>query len=755
VSIWGVATAADFSPDGRYLALTNSIGDVVLLGGGAGAPTKLGRHLGWVFCARFSRDGRFLYTSGGDRAIKVWDVEGRREVRTLVGHERGVMCVAPSGDGRLLVSCGQDGTVRTWGLLAPAISRAVPRRSRGYAPVAMSADGALLLMGDGARLGLYDLGSGRLRHDLAWEAGPGDQAGDVRAVAMTADGRFGVSGHARGVIRVWNLGTGRLVTAFDGHGRGEVRSVAVSADGARVASGGADGRVVAWDVTGSRALGSSGGYTAWNYTIRFSPDGREILFPRGTDVCVWRGFDGPDGTIVPLRGHEYHASCVAMSADGRYLLSGGWDHVGRIWDAHTGDVLVTLSGHGEFISDVAFAAGGRRAVTVGGDKTVRIWDTASGREWKLLERHSSPVRGLAVSADGDVLVTSDDDGGVYQWDLSRGRRTLELEAVVSAAAAATERMAGGELDGVTLAAVGERYAAAGSHDHAVEMFLLARARGAAVDGLILAKSYWALGREAEAAAEAKGRLVAVAAVPEAATRPVAVRVPAAPAAGPVATGAAGKAFTRANDLARLGRYKEAAGAWEAFVGKDPASPRDYYWLAGLQLAAGDVDAYRRACASMAGRVTDDSEPVTMRLLVKMSVWHGGTSAAEAGKLIPMARRVVERDGDVHTSWQTLGAAQLRAGAPGEAYESFRTAFAKPNPFPYACAEPQTELLTAIALWRLDRTREAAEAANRGRAMLKRQEAEIRKRPLNNGMGDVILCELLIKEFEGMSKAGAK
>jgi hypothetical protein len=145
----------------------------------------------------------------------------------------------------------------------------------------------------------------------------------------------------------------------------------------------------------------------------------------------------------------------------------------------------------------------------------------------------------------------------------------------------------------------------------------------------------------------------------------------------------------------------------------------------------------------------------MRLLVKMSVWHTGTSAADARKLIPMARRVVERDGNVHTSWQALGAAQLRAGAPEQAYESLRSAFTKPNPFPYACAEPQTELLTAIALQRLNRPREATEAADRGRALLKRQEAELRKRPLNNGMGDLILCELLIKEFEGIVAAQVK
>jgi len=62
----------------------------------------------------FSRDGRFLATSGSDDTIKIWDVAARRELRTLAGHTTNIDSIDFSPDGRLLASASDDGGTFLW-----------------------------------------------------------------------------------------------------------------------------------------------------------------------------------------------------------------------------------------------------------------------------------------------------------------------------------------------------------------------------------------------------------------------------------------------------------------------------------------------------------------------------------------------------------------------------------------------------------------------------------------------------------------
>lgn len=62
----------------------------------------------------FSRDGRFLATSGSDNSIKIWDVAARRELRTLAGHTTNIDSMDFSPDGRLLASASDDGGTFLW-----------------------------------------------------------------------------------------------------------------------------------------------------------------------------------------------------------------------------------------------------------------------------------------------------------------------------------------------------------------------------------------------------------------------------------------------------------------------------------------------------------------------------------------------------------------------------------------------------------------------------------------------------------------
>jgi WD40 repeat protein len=96
--------------------------------------------------------------------------------------------------------------------------------------VLFTPDGRSLLSAgmDGAII-LWDVGTGQVRRRLT-------HAGGVAGAAVAPDGRRALTaGFGDRVVRLWDLGSGRQLRAFQGH-EGGVLGVAFAADGRRALS---------------------------------------------------------------------------------------------------------------------------------------------------------------------------------------------------------------------------------------------------------------------------------------------------------------------------------------------------------------------------------------------------------------------------------------------------------------------------------------------------------------------------------------
>src|SRR5262249_4560909 len=55
-----------------------------------------------------------------------------------------------------------------------------------------------------------------------------------------------------------------------------------------------------------------------------------------------------------LAGHRGVVTATAFSPDGKRIVSGGTDRLGKVWDTSTGKELLSLSGHRSAVSAGAF-----------------------------------------------------------------------------------------------------------------------------------------------------------------------------------------------------------------------------------------------------------------------------------------------------------------------------------------------------------------------------------------------------------------
>ena len=123
-----------------------------------------------------------------------------------------------------------------------------------------------------------------------------------------------------------------------------------------------------------------------------------------------------------LRGHDSLVTTVVYSADGRTLVSCGWDKQVRLWEVGEGQLgwgteIRTLP-HDWHVYSIAMTPDCRYIATCGvGGFT--IWCSKPDSGWeKVKENTGLSYRSLAISPDGRTLALVCSDGTIRLWDLA-------------------------------------------------------------------------------------------------------------------------------------------------------------------------------------------------------------------------------------------------------------------------------------------------------------------------------------------------
>ena len=300
--------------------------------------------------------------------------------------------------------------------------------------VAVTPDGKTLvtLSDDGATALVWDLASGKQRHELKGLKPPAFTvvpSNDGKRLAAPQFPRK--KGEDRpdkgGVVKVWDAASGKTLTELKGVGAALIY-VEFSPDGKYLAGGEKDGRVRVWDAATGEVKAELKGPVKELIALGFSADGKSIASGDAFDPGEIRLWDWAAGKHKKLlKGHPNGVQTVEFTQDGQKLLSTGLDGTVKLWELASGKEMVLYKGGKDAAPWGAISPSGRTAAWTSGRSpegkekekkpdTVTVYNLVTGKELASL-KHADTVLFVTFAAGGNLLVTVSQDGLVQVWDV--------------------------------------------------------------------------------------------------------------------------------------------------------------------------------------------------------------------------------------------------------------------------------------------------------------------------------------------------
>lgn len=374
----GSVLSIDWSPDGQRLVSASEDNTVRtwLVETGANLNTLTG-HTGWVYDARWRPSGDLIASASADHTVRRWSLQVPG-VQIMPIHNGEAHQVVWSRDGRWLASSGDDKLVQIQDMLndsAPnqviSIQEYIP--GLDWHPTL----NRLAILGEQGTMGLWEAGQ-----IVTWTV----QTPKAYQVAWSHNGQK-LAAAARGIgVWVWDAQSlpeptpGTVITPTPSIQLPPVAnertiSIAWSPDDQQLAAGYNSGKVRLWNMQSITVSAVLSCHNDIVWALAWSLDGAMLVSAsQDKTICQWDVRQQPSLMAV-LADHRGAVNDVRTSPDGRFFATASDDGTSRIWEweGKGWRSAVELTGPGRGLWSVDWRPDGRRLAAAGMDGVIWIF----------------------------------------------------------------------------------------------------------------------------------------------------------------------------------------------------------------------------------------------------------------------------------------------------------------------------------------------------------------------------------------------
>ncbi|MBL9122705.1 MAG: WD40 repeat domain-containing protein, partial [Planctomycetaceae bacterium] len=411
-----VLRAVAFSPDGKLLVtapdelLIHNVDSGELLA----APRTPGKSIAAV---AFTADGKLVATADDDRCVRLWSMPDGRLEATLDGPNQPLTSIAVSSDGRRVAACSHSlnrsflnphqppaGTLWIWDRLTGP-PRGIPLGAGAARQVAFPSPDKLLVTSGNRVLEVDAAENGEPQPRLFWS-----HSEEVQSLAISPDGRLVACGGIDRTADIVESATRKLVHRLPGL-TDIYSAVNVSADGRHFAA-------ATLDVRFSNRRPATDESFAARSAEYFGNESNQGRMQAG-GVQVWSLADGRRAALLPLPA-GMQVTAVKLVPDSQFVAIGGWltGEQGKLalWDWKAGQPVREYLGNETEVLSLAVSPDGRYVVSGNAAGEVNVYDLATSAPLHTIAL-DGPAQAVAFSADGKQLA------------VTNGQRLLQIHSV--------------------------------------------------------------------------------------------------------------------------------------------------------------------------------------------------------------------------------------------------------------------------------------------------------------------------------------
>uniref|UniRef100_A0A8C0TJ56 Bromodomain and WD repeat-containing protein 1 n=1 Tax=Canis lupus familiaris TaxID=9615 RepID=A0A8C0TJ56_CANLF len=354
-------------------------------------------HLSAVYCVAFDRTGHRIFTGSDDCLVKIWSTHNGRLLSTLRGHSAEISDMAVNYENTMIAAGSCDKIIRVW-CLRTCAPVAVLQGHTGsitslqFSPMAKGSQRYMVSTGADGTVCFWQWDLESLKFSprplkFTEKPRPGVQ---MLCSSFSVGGMFLATGSTDHVIRMYFLGfeAPEKIAELESH-TDKVDSIQFCNNGDRFLSGSRDGTARIW---------------------RFEQlEWRSILLDMATRVSG-------DLSLEEERFMKPKVTMIAWNQNDSIVVTAVNDHVLKVWNSYTGQLLHNLLGHADevFVLET-HPFDSRIMLSAGHDGSIFIWDITKGTKVKhyfnMIEGQGhGAVFDCKFSQDGQHFACTDSHG---------------------------------------------------------------------------------------------------------------------------------------------------------------------------------------------------------------------------------------------------------------------------------------------------------------------------------------------------------